>query len=142
MKTANNSFERTVPNRSLLTVLLIFGAASLLHFVHNAEFLADYPHMPASWARADVYVAWVALTTIGAVGWFLETRGYRFAGLIVLTAYAMLGLDSLGHYLLAPLSHHTLGMNVTILLEVTTAGLVLVEILRQFSHRIRWRTEQ
>jgi hypothetical protein len=129
----------TTTDRRLLLAALIFCAASLVHFVHNAEFLADYPNLPPSWTRADVYLAWVALTLVGGVGWFLETRRYRFAGLVVLAAYAMFGLDSLGHYVLAPLSRHTLGMNVTILLEVTTAGLLLVEILRQFAHRIRGR---
>ena len=37
--------------------------------------------------------------------------------------------------LLAPLSAHTLGMNVTILTEVTAAGLVLVEVARQMVRR-------
>ena len=29
--------------RSLLILLLVYGAASLVHFGHNAEFIRDYP---------------------------------------------------------------------------------------------------
>jgi hypothetical protein len=106
-----------------------------MHFVHNAEFIADYPNLPSSWSRADVYLAWIAMTIVGVVGWFLASRGY-VVGLALLATYAALGLDSLGHYVLAPLSDHTFAMNATILLEVTAAGLVLVEVVRQLARRM------
>jgi hypothetical protein len=121
---------------TLLSLLLIYGVASLVHFSHNAEFLVDYPNLPASWSRADVYLAWIALTIVGVAGWLLISRGFLLVGLLVLAAYAALGLDSLGHYLLAPLSAHTLTMNSTILAEVTAAGLVLVEVVRQIVRRM------
>jgi len=127
---------RTNPQPTLLALLLVFAAASLVHFVHNAEFIAEYPNLPASWTRADVYLAWMAMTGVGLAGWFLVTRGYWIAGLLALTAYAALGIESLGHYVLAPLSHHSPAMNVTILLEVTAASLVLIEVLRQMARRI------
>jgi hypothetical protein len=120
--------------RTLALMLLIYGAASLVHFVHNAEFIADYPNLPRSWSRAGVYVAWAAITGVGLVGWLLVWRGYSMAGLALLAIYAALGLDSLGHYVLAPLSAHTFAMNATILLEVTAAALVLVEVVRQLAH--------
>src|SRR5882762_4426909 len=113
--------EMTVRNsrqRTLLVLLLIYGAASLMHFVHNAEFIAEYPNLPSSWSRADVYLAWITLTIVGIVGWLLVSRGYPTIGLVLLAAYAALGLDSLGHYALAPLSAHSFAMNATILLEV------------------------
>jgi hypothetical protein len=62
-------------------------------------------------------------------------RGLRITGLVLLALYAALGLDSLGHYLLAPLSAHSVSMNSTILLEVTAAALVLVEVVRQMVRR-------
>jgi hypothetical protein len=40
-------------------------------------------------------------------------------------------MDSLGHYLLAPLAAHSLAMNLTILVDVAAAALVLVEVARQ-----------
>jgi hypothetical protein len=125
--------------RTLFALLLIYGAASLMHFVHNAEFIAEYPNLPSSWSRAHVYLAWITLTAVGIVGWLLVSRGYPRIGLALLATYAALGLDSLGHYVLAPLSHHTLAMNVTIFLEVTAAGLVLVEVVRQATRRMPGR---
>ena len=122
-------------HRILLVLLLIYGAASLIHFVHNAEFISDYPNLPASWSRVDVYLAWCALTAVGVLGWLLVTHGHLKSGLAVLALYAAGGLDSLGHYLLAPLSAHSVAMNSTILLEVTCAGLVLVEVMRQLARR-------
>ena len=122
--------------RVLPILLVIYAAASLVHFVHNAEFVSDYPNWPDSWSRGDVYLAWLALTAVGALGWLLVSRGYLVSGLVVLAAYAAGGLDSLGHYVLAPLSQHTAAMNSTILLEVTCAGLVLAEVTRQLVRRL------
>ncbi len=121
--------------RILLVLLITYAVASLIHFVHNAEFISDYPNLPATWSRADVYLAWGVLTAVGVFGWLLVKRGHLMSGLVVLAAYAAGGLDSLGHYLLAPLSAHTAAMNSTILLEVTCAGLVLVEVMRQLVRR-------
>jgi hypothetical protein len=120
----------------LLVLLLIYAAASLVHFIHNAEFLADYPNLPASWTRAGVYFVWIGMTVVGVGGWLLVSRGYRLTGLLLLAVYAVAGLDSLGHYVVAPLSDHTMMMNVTILLEVTAAALVLIEIVRQIVRRM------
>jgi len=114
----------------LLVFLLVYGAASLVHFIHNAEFLPDYPALPATWTRGGVYVAWLAMTAMGIAGWFLAASRYRLAGLLLLAAYAFAGLDSLGHYVLAPFSAHTAAMNATILLEVAAAAMVLFEVAR------------
>ena len=95
--------------------------------------------MPASWTSAGVYFAWIGLTVVGVIGWILLARGYHLAGLLLLAVYAALGLDSLGHYVLAPLSDHTAAMNSTILLEVAAAALVLIEIVRQMAWRMSRR---
>ena len=120
----------------LLALLVAYGAASLVHFIHNAEFLADYPGMPSSWTREGVYLVWLAMSLIGVVGWLLASRGFQVAGLLLVALYAVCGLDSLGHYVLAPLSAHTMAMNSTILLEVTAAALVLAETLRLLARRL------
>jgi hypothetical protein len=120
--------------RSLLAILLVvYAPASLLHFIHNAEFLADYPGMPASWTRQGVYAVWVAITLTGVVGWLLSIRGFPIVGLLLIAVYAVCGLDSLGHYLLAPMSAHTAAMNATILVEVIAAALVLAVVVRQLA---------
>jgi hypothetical protein len=109
----------------LITLMLIYCAASLVHFVHNAEFLADYPNMPAWLSRAGVYAAWLGLTVVGGIGYVLVHRGHRLAGLGLVAVYALLGLDSLGHYALAPMSAHSAAMNLTILMEVISAAVLL-----------------
>jgi hypothetical protein len=117
--------EMTMP-KPLAALMLAYAVCSLLHFAHNAEFLAEYPNMPGWLSRGDVYLAWLGLTAIGALGYVLFRNGYRLAGLVLVAAYGFLGLDSLGHYTLAPFSAHTAMMNLTIVADVTTAGLVLV----------------
>ncbi|APV48841.1 hypothetical protein BWI17_03600 [Betaproteobacteria bacterium GR16-43] len=129
--------------RKLLPVLmLVYGAASLVHFIHNAEFLADYPGLPVTWTRAGVYSAWAAMSALGFCGWLLVSRGYPVVGLLLVAVYAALGMDSLGHYVLAPMSAHSPAMNATILLEVSAAALVFLEaarlmVLHVASRRIR-----
>jgi hypothetical protein len=127
---------RNADLRTLATLLVIYGAASLIHFTHNAEFVADYPGLPATWSRLGVYGAWIVMTSVGVVGWILVSRGHRLAGFATLIIYAALGIDSLGHYVLAPMSRHTLAMNSTILFEVTAAALVLVEVTRQLLRQV------
>lgn len=128
---APESEQHTLP-----TLLVIYGVASLVHFTHNAEFLADYPNLPRSWSPEHVYLAWIGMTIVGVVGWLLLSRGFALTGLFALVVYAALGLDSLGHYVLAPLSAHTVAMNATILAEVTAAGCVLLEVGRRIARRV------
>ncbi|MFL6547396.1 MAG: hypothetical protein ACJ8OJ_01805, partial [Povalibacter sp.] len=116
-------------------LLLLYAAASLLHFIHNAEYLAAYPGLPVSWSRFGVYGAWIAMSSVGVIGWVLLRRGYEWLGLLLLTGYAALGMDSLGHYVLASFSQHTLMMNATILLEVTAATLVMIEVVRRMTRK-------
>ena len=35
----------------------LYAAANLLHFMHNAGYVAQYPNLPAWWTRADVPIA-------------------------------------------------------------------------------------
>ncbi|HEV3009911.1 MAG TPA: hypothetical protein VGX52_12825 [Burkholderiales bacterium] len=120
---------------ALLLALLACVAATLLHHVHNAEFLDQYPNMPAWLSPMGVYVAWSAATAIGIAGYALLRRGYRFAGLALLIAYGCYGLDGLVHYALAPAAAHTLAMNLSIWLEAATAAALLFVIARASSGR-------
>ena len=125
----NPSLERTSTKLCVATMimalLLVCGAASLIHFTHNAEFLADYPNMPTSLSRSAIYGAWIGVTALGICGYWLLRRGYQVSGLCVIAAYAALGFDSLTHYVLAPFEHHSVAMHLTIWFEVAAAGLLL-----------------
>lgn len=115
--------------------LVLYASASLLHFTHNAEYLALYPNLPPSWSRADVYLAWCFLTALGVAGYVVFRRGYRAVGLAVLCVYAGLGFDGLLHYTRAPVDHHSTMMNVTIWAEAVAAALVLVNLAAIAAHR-------
>jgi uncharacterized membrane protein len=114
--------------RALPWLAILYGVASLLHFTHNAEYLAQYPNLPASWTRADVYVAWCALTVLGLLGYALYVGGKRAAGLSLLALYAVSGFAGLLHYTRAPMAHHSGTMNATIWTEVITAAALLLDI--------------
>ncbi|WP_309386273.1 hypothetical protein [Cerasicoccus frondis] len=113
----------------VIILMVVYGFGSLIHFIHNAEFLESYPNLPSSWTPSGVYMAWVGLTCVGALGLFVLSKGYRWAGLLILMVYAALGVDSLGHYFVAELCEHTLGMNITIFMEVIPAAMLLFAVV-------------
>lgn len=125
-----------VSNRFLLALVLVHVAATLVHFAHNATFLADYPNMPGWISPAGIYGVWLAEAAIGAAGVILLLRG-RTIGLALIAIYAMLGFAGLDHYALAPMSAHTLAMNATIWLETATGALLLACVsLRALALRV------
>jgi hypothetical protein len=105
--------------------MLAYAAASLVHHLHNAAYLTDYPNMPASVSPLGIYAAWSGTTLLGTMGYVFICRRKVLFGSALLCAYAGYGLDSLVHYSLAPFSAHTYAMNATIWLEVLTTTLVL-----------------
>ena len=114
----------------LLTLWALYCVASLAHFVHNAEFLAEYPNMPIWLSRTRVYAAWFAITAIGVFGLVLVRSRYAPIGFVLVAVYAAFGFDGLGHYALAPIASHSLAMNLTIWSEVVAAAALLVVALR------------
>ncbi len=117
--------------RTIVLAFLAHCCTSLIHFVHNAVYLHDYPNLPDWLTATGVYGSWVALTGVGVVGLSLYRYFSVRAGLAVLIAYAMLGFAGLDHYAVAPASAHTLTMNLTIGLETLTAMALLIAVIRQ-----------
>ncbi|HXY30508.1 MAG TPA: hypothetical protein VEI06_07340 [Gemmatimonadaceae bacterium] len=125
-------------NKLLWIFVLAYAAASLLHYAHNAAFLSAYPNLPHWLGRTQVWLAWVALTAVGACAVLLTRSRSQVGGLIMLAVYALFGFDGLGHYVAAPLSAHTLAMNLTICLEVVTAALLLAAVAREVRRQLRF----
>ncbi len=116
--------------RNRLGVLLLaYMAASLLHFVHNAEFLRDYPNLPDWLTRSDIYFTWTGLALIGLGGFALYLRGWQSLGLFLIGFYAAFGFDGLLHYSRAAFDAHTVAMNFTIWFEVVAAAILLVAVV-------------
>jgi hypothetical protein len=61
-------------DRALLTFMLIYGAASLAHFTHNAVYLEFYPNMPTWLTPLGVLTSWLVIAGNGAVGYWLFRR--------------------------------------------------------------------
>jgi hypothetical protein len=124
-----------VHRRSSLSVALLpwtfalYAAATLLHFAHNAHYLAHYPNLPASWSGADVYAAWGVLTALGVLGFALYATGAGRIGRPILGLYALLGFGGLLHYTRAPPAHHSAMMNLTIWAEAAAGTLLLVNVV-------------
>jgi hypothetical protein len=115
--------------RALPVLLLLYAGASFVHFAHNAEYLADYPNLPAWLTRLQVYAVWLGITAVGVLGYCLQRARLRLLGLAFLALYAAVGFDGLLHYTRAPFAAHTGTMNLTIWSEVVAAGLVLAAVL-------------
>ena len=128
----------------LLLLAATYCLASLFHFVHNAEYLSAYPNLPPWLSRSQIYAIWLAITSIGVAGLWLARGKYPLLGLILVSAYALLGFDGLGHYAVAPMSAHTFTMNFTIWAEVVAAALLLIQALRciwvHFQNQLRSTT--
>ena len=108
-----------------------YTLASLLHFVHNAEMVHEYPNLPAVITRGSVYGAWLGIAAIGAIGVALWRTRFPSTGLVVLMVYAALGFSGLAHYAAAPYSAHSIAMNATIMFESTAACVLLVVLARR-----------
>jgi hypothetical protein len=113
---------------------MLYCVASFVHFAHNAEFLADYPNLPAWLTRVQVYAVWLGITALGVLGYRLRRR---FFGLAILAVYAAIGFDGLLHYTRAPFDAHTGTMNVTIWSEVVAAALLLAAVLKRMLEQRR-----
>jgi hypothetical protein len=118
-------------------LLAVYAAASLLHFTHNAEYLSQYPNLPASWTRADVYLACCCVTALGLLGYVLYRSGLPRIGLTLLAIYGGVGFDGLLHYTRAPVAHHSAAMNFTIWVEVTAAAVFLINVASVAKWHIR-----
>jgi Na+/melibiose symporter-like transporter len=114
--------------RLLPWAFLIYAAASLLHFAHNAVYLPAYPNLPQTWGSSEVWLAWCAVSAIGLLGYLLW-RGQRRGGLTLLVFYACCGFAGLLHYQRAGFHRHTVMMNLTILTEVAAAAALLLDVL-------------
>lgn len=124
--------------KALLALTAVYFLASLGHFSHNAEFICEYPNLPAWLTRAQVYAVWAGITSVGVVGLLLMRKKFVSTGLLLVAVYAALGFDGLGHYALAPIEFHPLMANVTILSEVVAAALLLaVALWLLASHMLR-----
>ncbi|XAH25289.1 hypothetical protein AAFF27_08875 [Xylophilus sp. GW821-FHT01B05] len=125
--------------KGLWALAALYCIASLIHFAHNAEYIAFYPNMPGWLTREQVYLVWLAISGFGVVGIALAAVGWRMAAAASLAAYGAFGLDGLGHYALALCSEHSLAMNLTIGFEAVTGVLLAIAACWCVARQARFR---
>lgn len=128
---------KSSPSASFTLLMAAYGAASLLHFAHNAIYLQEYPNLPTWLSSAQVWAAWFGVATVGLAAYLLMRLRYDVAGTATAAVWAAMGFDGLAHYSRAPFTAHTWAMNLTIWLEVVTAALLLVMLALRFRTRVR-----
>jgi hypothetical protein len=119
-----------------LALLAAYFLASLAHFSHNAQYIAFYPGLPGWLTPEKVYLAWLAVSSIGVLGFVVRWFGWQSTSLLLLGLYGAFGLDGLAHYTLALCSEHTLVANVTIWSEAAIGLTVLLASAVLFSRRL------
>ena len=121
-----NQRPASTHNSTLLLLMLFYGAASFLHFAHNAVYLHEYPNLPGWLTSEGVWVSWCGIAAVGVLGYWLYRRVSRWAGLATISLYGACGLAGLDHYTVAPMGAHSFVMNLTILTEAAAAAALLV----------------
>jgi len=100
--------------------MIVYGAASLLHFVHNAVYIREYPNLPKWITALGVYASWFAIAAVGALGYWLYRKVSQKFGLVVI----------------APFGAHSIAMNATIIAEVSAASALLIYLTHSLlTHR-------
>jgi hypothetical protein len=122
--------------KPLLVLGAVYFAASLAHFGHNAEYISFYPGMPEWRTREKVYLAWLAVTSLGLAAVVLARLALPALALLFLAVYGAFGLDGLAHYTLALCSEHTLLANITIWSEAVTGMVLLLVSAVLFAHQL------
>jgi hypothetical protein len=112
--------------RKLVVLMLVYGAASLLHFAHNAVFIREYPNLPKWITPLGVYASWCGIAAVGVVGYWPYCKVSHAFGLLAIALYALLGFGGLDHYVIAPIGAHSIAMNATIIAEVSAASALLI----------------
>lgn len=120
----------TVLPKHLRALLGAYFLATIAHFSHNAEYLAFYPGMPGWLTRETVYLAWLAMTSVGVSAIVALRFGWIAPGGLLLGAYGALGLDALTHYAVALCADHSWAANLTIWLEATAGTMLAVAAAR------------
>jgi len=115
-------------------LVALYAIASLIHFGHNAEYIASYPNMPTWLTREKIYDAWLGITGVGLIGAVLGSVGWRATAALFFATYGAFGLDGLGHYSLALCTEHTMAMNFSIWFEAVS-GVTLMTAAGWFAWR-------
>ena len=112
-------------NQTLLLLFLITSIVSTnLHYTDNATFINNYPE-PDWITVSGIYTAWIILTIIGILGYWLYTQEKLSLSYLCLGIYSLTGLSSPAHYFYGAMSNFSLKMHAFIWLDLLTGASIL-----------------
>lgn len=127
--------ERTSTHeRSLLVLISINVAASMLHYSHYFISYNAYPNGTAWLSPPRVDLVWFIISVIGVMGYVLFRRHRYTWSFLFLYLYGLLGLAGLSHYALAPIAAHTFVTNVLIFSSASAAAVLLIYVVWLQTH--------
>lgn len=115
------------PQKWLLVVLVLNLTSTLLHYTDNALFLDRYPG-PDWFTPAGILAAWLLMSLLGALGYWLYTKRSFGAAYLCLGIYTITGLSSPAHYVYPSMAAMSVKMHLLIWSDAI-AGLLLVGFL-------------
>jgi len=130
-----------MPQRGLRTLLVLLGVAiavSVVHYTDNFLNYADYPQaedgtVGALVTREVVLVSWFVFTAFGLAGLWLFARGRIVPAAACLTAYSVSGLIGIGHYLVEGATDMVWWRQAHVVADIVCGVLVLALALRSVS---------
>jgi len=111
--------------RTLLALLATAVLATIVHFGDNAFSIDEYPG-PDWITPVGIAIAWLAITTIGVVGYIWCRRGWQTVASVTIYVYALLVMGGCLHYVYAAPAEFTLKANALIVFEVVTGAALAV----------------
>ncbi|MGL1958296.1 MAG: hypothetical protein OCD00_13370 [Colwellia sp.] len=119
------SIESLRQNKALIIIMLFNIASSVLHYVHNIVYFADYPE-PEWMTPHIVDYFWFVMTPIGLWGVVCELKNNIRKANVLLFAYALMSLLSLLHYGVDTDKEITLSIHAFIWIESCCALMLIV----------------
>lgn len=120
--------------RRLKWIVLATVAGSVLHYIDNLLFFAQYPE-PVRINRTMIDAFWFVMTPLAWLGYRWIKAGSRTAGTIALMSYAGCNLLTLGHYRYAPMCSIGLRIHAFIWLEAILACVLAVYLVLPYFKR-------
>ncbi|MCG9756229.1 hypothetical protein L1D40_13515 [Shewanella insulae] len=117
-------------------LLLATFLSSILHYVDNILFFADYPE-PVWINPSMVDLFWFFMTPLAPLGYLQLRRGNLHLSVSLLVLYGLSNMLTLGHYNYAPLMSIDSKIHLFILLEAVLGALVVAYVLWGYSKRYR-----
>ncbi|EKE72998.1 hypothetical protein [Gallaecimonas xiamenensis] len=114
--------------RALKWLVLATFLSSILHYLDNMLFFADYPE--PVWINTHMIdLFWVLMTPLAPLGYLWVKWGRYRAGTLLLAVYGLCNMLTLGHYRFAPFTSISTKIHLFILLEALLGGLLVAWVL-------------